>query len=89
MLDEYNVHAKAFRMARDLLKTNRFLDLKLKLICDIPEDRRLYNRPTISEVVALIVGDINSASHKDIMIQARDGNLQRIDEFHPAYLAYL
>ncbi|XP_058725711.1 uncharacterized protein LOC131597006 [Vicia villosa] len=88
MLDEFNIHAKFFRMARDVLDDNAFLDLKLRVICDRPEDGRVYNRPTVSEVAALIVGDIDSACNMDIIIQARNGGLQRIDEFHPAYLAY-
>lgn len=88
MLDEFNPHAKAFRMARDLLKTNNFLDLKLRLISDRRQDGRVYNIPTVSEVAALIVGDIDSATHRDIIVQSRNGHLQRIDEFHPAYLAY-
>jgi len=88
MLDENNVHAKAFRMARDVLRTNSFTDLKLRLISDRSEDGRVYNKPTVSEVAALIVGDIDSADKRDILIQRRDGGLQRIDEFHPAYLAY-
>ncbi|XP_058777696.1 uncharacterized protein LOC131651964 [Vicia villosa] len=88
MLDEHNVHAKAFRMARDVLRTNSFTDLKLKLISDRSEDGRVYNKPTVSEVAALIVGDIDSADKRDILIQRRNGGLQRIDEFHPAYLAY-
>lgn len=88
MLDEHNVHAKAFRMARDVLKTDSFTDLKLRLISDRHEDGRVYNRPTVSEVAALIVGDIDSADKRDILIQRRSGGLQRIDEFHPAYLAY-
>ncbi|XP_058732927.1 uncharacterized protein LOC131604509 [Vicia villosa] len=88
MLDEFNIHAKVFRMARDVLDDNAFLDLNLRVICDRPEDGRVYNRPTVSEVAALIVGDIDSACNRDIIIQARNGGLQRIDEFHPAYLAY-
>ncbi|XP_058774642.1 uncharacterized protein LOC131648928 [Vicia villosa] len=88
MLDENNVHAKAFRMARDVLRTNSFTDLKLRLISDRSEDGRVYNKPTVSEVAALIVGDIDSADKRDILIQRRNGGLQRIDEFHPAYLAY-
>ncbi|XP_058749869.1 uncharacterized protein LOC131622866 [Vicia villosa] len=88
VLDEFNIHAKVFRMARDVLDDNAFLDLKLRVICDKPEDGRVYNRPTVSEVAALIVGDIDSACNRDIIIQARNGGLQRIDEFHPAYLAY-
>ncbi|CAI8610732.1 unnamed protein product [Vicia faba] len=75
MLDEFNVHAKAFRMARDILKANSFLDLNLWLICDRPEDGRVYNRPTVSEASALIVGDIDSASKRDIIIQPREDGL--------------
>ncbi|XP_058759606.1 uncharacterized protein LOC131632902 [Vicia villosa] len=88
MLDEHNVHAKAFRMARDVLRTNSFTDLKLILISDRSEDGRVYNKPTVSEVAALIVGDIDYADKRDILIHRRNGGLQRIDEFHPTYLAY-
>ncbi|XP_058773426.1 uncharacterized protein LOC131647553 [Vicia villosa] len=88
MLDEFNIHAKFFRMARDILDDNAFLDLKLRVICDRPEDGRVYNRPTVSEVAALVMGDIDSACNRDIIIQARNGGLQRIDELHPSYLAY-
>ncbi|XP_058775057.1 uncharacterized protein LOC131649304 [Vicia villosa] len=88
MLDDCNPHAKAFRMARDLLKANAFLDLKLRLISDRPGDGRVYNTPTVSEVAALIVGDIDPSTPRDIIIHARNEHLQQITEFHPAYLAY-
>ncbi|CAK8577428.1 unnamed protein product [Lathyrus sativus] len=88
MLDDCNVHAKAFRMSRDILKANSFLELKLKLIAARPEDGRVYNRPSIFEVVVLIVGDIDVGSHREIIIQACDGNLQRVEELHSSYLIY-
>ncbi|XP_058742520.1 uncharacterized protein LOC131615017 [Vicia villosa] len=88
MLDEYNPHAKAFRMARDMIKQTGFQDIKLKLISERSSDGRVYNHPTVSEVAALIVGDVDTASKRDIIVQHRDGHLQRIDEFHSAYLAY-
>jgi hypothetical protein len=88
MLDEHNTHAKAFRMARTRLLDQDVGDLKLKLIARRKTDGRIYNKPTVSEVAALIVGDIDSAEKRDIILQARDGDLQRIDEFHPSYLAY-
>ena len=75
MLDECNVHAKAFRMARYVLKVNSYLDLKLRLITDRSEDDRVYNRPTVSEVVALIMGDIDFSSKRDIIVQPREGGL--------------
>ncbi|XP_058726554.1 uncharacterized protein LOC131597913 [Vicia villosa] len=88
MLDNCNPHAKAFQMARDLLRGNPFLDLKIRLICDRPQDGRVYNTPTVSEVAALIVGDIDPDTTRDIIIHARNGHLQQITKFHPAYLAY-
>jgi hypothetical protein len=88
MLDEHNTHAKVFRMARSRLLEGNVGDVKLKLIAERKTDGRVYNKPTVSEVAALIVGDIDSAEKRDIIIEARDGGLQRIDEFHPSYLAY-
>ncbi|XP_058741855.1 uncharacterized protein LOC131614260 [Vicia villosa] len=76
MLDDCNPHAKAFRMARDLLKGNPFLDLKIRLIGDHPQDGRVYNTPTVSEVAALIVGDIDPDTTRDIIIHGRNGHLQ-------------
>jgi hypothetical protein len=61
MLDEHNVHAKTFRMARDILKANPVQNLKLKLIAERRSDGRIYNQPTVSEVAALIVGDVDYA----------------------------
>jgi hypothetical protein len=88
MLDENNVHAKGFRMARDVLKDDNVNDLKLKLISERSTDGRIYNQPTVSEVAALIVGDVDSYEKRDIILHIRGGQLQRIDEFHPAYLSY-
>jgi len=88
MLDSNNVHAKAFRMARDILKDGPIQDVKLKLISERKSDGRVYNKPTVSEVVALIVGDIGLASQRDIIMQTQSGKLQRIDEFHASYLGF-
>jgi hypothetical protein len=75
-------------MARDKLKDQTVKDLKLRLIHDRKTDGRLYNHPTVSEVAALIVGDVDSGETRDIIIQAKGGQLTRINEFHPAYLGY-
>ncbi|XP_058746103.1 uncharacterized protein LOC131618973 [Vicia villosa] len=60
MLDEFNTHAKSFRMAANGLKDYAVPDLKLKLIADRSKDGRIYNQPTVSEVAALIVGDVDT-----------------------------
>lgn len=88
MLDQYNLHAKAFRMARDRLKHGPVPDLKLRLISERSTDGRIYNLPTVSEVAALIVGDVDYASKRDIIMQTQSGHLERIDELHTSYLGY-
>ncbi|GKC64100.1 ATP-dependent DNA helicase RRM3-like protein [Tanacetum coccineum] len=62
---------------RDMLDTNNPL-----------RDGRKYNLPTAFEVVALNIGDFDSTEHKrDIILEEQGGDLQRISEFHPSYLA--
>jgi len=88
MLDKYNVHAKSFRMVRDRYREQPFHDRKLRLIEDRTKDGRVYNIPTVSEVATLIVGDVDTASPRDIIMESRTGKLQRINELHTSYLGY-
>ena len=88
MLDEYNVHAKSFRVARDRYREQPFCDLKFRLITDKTKDGRLYNIPNISEVAALIVGNVDSASPRDIIMENRSGKLETINELHTSYLGF-
>ncbi|XP_025984904.1 ATP-dependent DNA helicase PIF1-like [Glycine soja] len=73
-------------MARDKLHYAAVPDLKMKLISQRQTDGRLYNLPTTTEVVSLIVGDEHSADKRDIIIEKKSGLLKRIHELHPAYL---
>ncbi|KAI5396275.1 hypothetical protein KIW84_062469 [Lathyrus oleraceus] len=75
MLDQNNVHAKGFRMTRDMLKHQNVKDLKLRLISGRQTDGRVYNKPTIFEVVALINGDIDYGTKRYIIIQECGVNL--------------
>ncbi|CAK8570827.1 unnamed protein product [Lathyrus sativus] len=88
MLYRHNTHAKSFLMARQWLNQSNVHNLKLKLISTRSTDGRLYNQPTVSEVAALIVGGIDTVEERDIIMQAKGGQLQHIDEFHPSYLAF-
>ena len=69
MLDEFNVHAKCFRMARDRYKDQPFDDLKLRLIVNRTKDGRIYNVPNVLEVAAPIVGDVDTTLRKDIIME--------------------
>ncbi|KAH1076641.1 hypothetical protein GYH30_052239 [Glycine max] len=87
MLDEYNVRAKTFRMARDRLEDGQVDNVRLKLIANREKDGRAYNVPTVPEVATLIVGDFDANLKRDIIIETRHGQLQRIHELHSSYLA--
>ncbi|XP_019153903.1 PREDICTED: uncharacterized protein LOC109150447 [Ipomoea nil] len=86
-LDENNVLVKSFRMARDVIVTNPTVQVRMKLIGKRNQDAKTYNLPTVSEVAAIIVGDLDPTSgQRDILIETRSGVLKRISELNPAYL---
>lgn len=64
MLDEYNIHAKSFRMAAKRIKNCYVPDLKLRLMSERSIDGRIYNQPTVSEVVSLIVCDVDATTKR-------------------------
>ncbi|XP_048493664.1 uncharacterized protein LOC125494132 [Beta vulgaris subsp. vulgaris] len=86
MIDEHNPLAKNFRMARDRFISDSCQNVRLQLIGRRDIDGRTYNLPTTSEVAALIVGDIDTADKRDIIIETRNGKLKQISELHPSYL---
>ncbi|XP_058741448.1 uncharacterized protein LOC131613826 [Vicia villosa] len=88
MLYECNPHAKSFQMARQWLDNGESQNLKLRLISNRSADGRVYNKPTVSEVAALVVGDIDTAEMRDIIMQTKGGQLQRINELHASYMDF-
>ena len=69
MLDENNAHAKSFRMAKDRLTDTQVHNVRLKLIVGQEKDGRTYNVPSVPEVAALIAGDIDANSKRDIIVE--------------------
>lgn len=87
ILDRNNVLVKSFRMVRDRLNDCVSSDLKLRLVCRRSTDPRTYNLPLVSEVAALVVGDVDQCQNRlDIIVETRSGRLKRISELHPSYL---
>lgn len=85
MLDEHNILAKAFRMARDRFNKGELTNVKLKLSRKWCFDERRYNLPTSSEVAAFIIVDISTSETKrDIIVETQSRFLQYINELHPA-----
>ncbi|KAL3024818.1 hypothetical protein AAZX31_04G146800 [Glycine max] len=75
-----------FRMARDRLADSQLDNVKLRLIAGREKDGRTYNLPNVSEVAALIVGDFDADSRRDIIVETQNGELQRIHELQSSYL---
>ena len=88
MLDENNHLVQSFRMVRDASVNENTQDIRLRLVGNRSRDGRMYNLPTASEVAILIVGDVeNLEKGRDIIVEYKNGSLQRINELHPSYLA--
>ncbi|XP_019195820.1 PREDICTED: uncharacterized protein LOC109189662 [Ipomoea nil] len=79
VLDEHNVLVKTFRMARDELQKNPLAEVKIKLLGKRSRDTRTYNLPQVSEVAALIVGDIDTnIGEREILVETKSGLLEDI-----------
>ncbi|KAL4598101.1 hypothetical protein ACB092_11G035000 [Castanea dentata] len=88
MLDETNTLVKIFRMSRDRFFDTDVHRLRLRLIGSRTTDGREDNLPTCSEIAAIIVGDIGAENaHRDIIVELKEGGLQRINVLHPSYMA--
>ncbi|XP_074314587.1 uncharacterized protein LOC141649809 [Silene latifolia] len=88
MLDDVSPLAHMFRTAGERLKEDDNLQLSIRLIGTRENKPRVYNKPTTSEIAALIVGDTSdNSAGRDIIIEHRSDGLQRINELHPSYMA--
>ncbi|XP_071687484.1 uncharacterized protein [Rutidosis leptorrhynchoides] len=77
-----------YRRATDFFEQNNEPNFKIKLIARRSGDGRNYNFPTVDEVAALIVGDIDlNFDKRDIIVDSLKEGLQHISELHPQYLA--
>lgn len=69
ILSEHNTHANSFHMAKQWLSNTQ--NLKLRLIYGRTISGRIYNQSTVSEVVVLIVGDVDTTEMRDIIMQGK------------------
>ncbi|KAJ1262208.1 hypothetical protein BS78_09G089200 [Paspalum vaginatum] len=88
MLDIHNPFAKKFRLARYRLAEHGDENFVIKIIGAREGDPVQYNMPTTDQLAMLVVGDFSLDTFKrDIILEARSGQLQRISALHPAYMA--
>ncbi|KAL8479109.1 hypothetical protein ACS0TY_030849 [Phlomoides rotata] len=87
MVDEFNPFAMKFRNVKERIEIGDGSSFEMRLIEKRTGDGITHNLPTASEVEALIPGDIDKNMEKrDVVVQLRDGFLQRISELHPCYV---
>lgn len=88
MLDEKNLLVKEFRIARDRFKDSGVVDLKITLKVHRSESGRVNNIGTSDEVAGIMVGDQEETEEgREIIIQDKIGNLQRVTSIHPKLMA--
>jgi len=88
MLDNHNLLAKQFRLARDRLEENGNEVFIVRIVGAREGDPVQYSLPTVDQLAMLVVGDFSfDTFQRDIVVQARTGQLQHISSLHPAYMA--
>jgi hypothetical protein len=87
ILHSHNNILQTFKQAIQQMQGQPIADLKLVLRDDVGGDRRRYNRPTASEIAAIVPADelAGVERNRDIIISQHNGRLQRISEMHCAY----
>ena len=85
MLDENNILAKSFRMARDRFKEEDYHDYTLRIL---GKRNGTHNLPSASEVAALVVRDPTAESEgRDIVVEYKNMEPHRISEIHPKLMS--
>ncbi|KAL5141869.1 hypothetical protein HKD37_09G025134 [Glycine soja] len=78
--------SKLMSKIKDMFDEYNKENLNLQLIVDKKKDGRIYNLPIVLKVVVVIVGDASQPINRDIILEKKNGRLQRINEFYPGYL---
>ena len=89
MLHNWNPYAIELKHARERLREHPGgVRLKLTTLNAPTTNHRRHNRPTADEVAIIIPGSDGTidTAPRDIIIEFRDGRLQRIQEIHSGYL---
>ena len=88
MLQLDNPYIKAFLSAKERLAFNSNVSLCLKTLDTKHLDRCRYNRPIVSEIAVIIPRTREEQiDQRYIILQGRNGRLQRISELHSTYCA--
>ncbi|KAK1367619.1 hypothetical protein POM88_033711 [Heracleum sosnowskyi] len=88
MLDETNQLVSKFRYARDRFEEQPIRDLRIKMKVCRSQSGRENNIGPSDEVAAVMIGDDETTSgERDIIIEKKNKDLERISTFHPSLMA--
>lgn len=75
-------------MARDRLSASDTETVRIRLVGTRSMKRKQFERPTSTEIAALIGEDFGQSDGKrDLVIEHKTKGLQRISELHPSFMA--
>lgn len=82
-----NPFARIPTSAAETICQNPATQVRITLADAAPHNRRRYNKP-VNETIAAIIPEVDDgARHRDLTIRNRDGNIHRLYETSPYYLA--
>ena len=88
MIHQFNPYAQVFQTVHNLYGATPPPERTMRITDTRASDWRQYNRPTANEVAAIMVGQgAIEGSHHDTVSFTTGGQLQRINETHPSYMA--
>ena len=88
ILTNSNPYIHIFRQVRDIFQSSSEIpNVSMIIYNDRTQNSHRYERPTSSDVAALMIGDGYDIepSNRDILLHSHEEGLQRISELHPSY----
>jgi len=87
LYDCSNIFMEQFKKAADILKKNPVADLQIRIQTNRDIDKRVYNRPTASEIAVLIpnVDDEVNMKPREAIIFSKNGSLKFINANKASY----
>ena len=86
-IDCKNPYVVQFKNAASIYKNNPSIDLKISIVTDKNVDRRVYNKPTSTEIAILIpsMGEKSEATERGGIVFQKNGTLQHINANQSSY----
>ena len=85
LYDCTNIFIEQFKIASQMLKINPVADLQIRIETNRNIDKRIYNRPTASEIAVLIPNIEDEQRNREAIVFKKNGSLQFINSNKASY----